>query len=185
MFHWRAGAGICLWRFLEPQLLQTLLFTAKACSPDRLNRYIISDTFNQTSRFSGFYVLFQTSSPPGKHALSRNKYLHLRSLFPHSNCAEMSIDCYFQLRVLKLNQRYFRNAFTFTELRVEPAERRNDLPQVKHELGAFVWMQNPSTLLPLSCLGTGEWWRPRRKRGAVKWWINTFHLPHIFRRVSH
>lgn len=70
-FFWKLDSSK-LWRF-----------TAKARSPDRLSGSIISDTFNQTSCFSAFYVLLQTSSPPGTHASARNKHLHLRSLSFH------------------------------------------------------------------------------------------------------
>lgn len=158
-FHWHAVGGM-QWRFLEPQFFQTW-----ACSPDYLNQYIIWDTFNQTFFFSGFYILFQTSTP----------HLHLLWLFPHPICAEMSSDCYFQLRVSKLNKWYFKNAFILTEHRVEPAERITDLPPSKTFTGSIFWMQNPSTLL-LFCSDAGDWLRPR-----WKWWTNVFHLPHIFR----
>lgn len=118
-FHWHAVGGM-QWRFLEPQFFQTW-----ACSPDYLNQYIIRDTFNQTFFFSGFYILFQTSTP------------HLLWLFPHPICAEMSSDCYFQLRVSKLNKWYFKNAFILTEHRVEPAERMTDLPPSKTFTGSI------------------------------------------------
>lgn len=132
MFHWHAGAGICL-----------CLSSCKLCCllPGPVALSIWIDTSSETHLIRPFASLVFTSY--FKQALlqekvsSRNTHLSLLWLFPHPICAEMSIDCYFQLRVLKLNKWYFKNAFIFTEQRVEPAERITDLPPVNHSLGVF------------------------------------------------